>query len=213
MSSQEETRKRDFSDELKIAIPESIALAESSGLEEATSLLFALEKKCRLNNDTISLKEVCLQIIRLCRQKFAWEKLNSVLTVISKRRAQSKTAVTAIVEESMTYIDQTPDKATKVELIKTLKDICEGKMYVEGECARLHLMLAMIFEADGNIGEACDMIQDVHVETYGSLSKKEKAEYILQQIRLNLLRKDFVRALIQVRVLTLDLLFYYCFTV
>jgi 26S proteasome regulatory subunit N5 len=43
------------------------------------------------------------------------------------------------------------------------------------------------------------MIQDVHVETYGSLSKKEKAEYILQQIRLNLLKKDYVRALIQSR--------------
>ena len=47
------------------------------------------------------------------------------------------------------------------------------------------------------------MIQDVHVETYGSLSKKEKAEYILQQIRLNLLKKDYVRALIQSRYLLL----------
>ena len=46
------------------------------------------------------------------------------------------------------------------------------------------------------------MIQDVHVETYGSLSKKEKAEYILQQIRLNLLKKDYVRALIQSRYAT-----------
>ncbi len=39
----------------------------------------------------------------------------------------------------------------------------------------------------------------MHVETYGSLSKKEKAEYILQQIRLNLRRKDYVRALIHSR--------------
>ena len=37
------------------------------------------------------------------------------------------------------------------------------------------------------------------METYGSLSKKEKAEYILQQIRLNLRRKDYVRALIHSR--------------
>ena len=55
----------------------------------------------------------------------------------------------------------------------------------------------------GDISGACDMIQDVHVETYGSLSKKEKAEYILQQIRLNLLKKDYVRALIQSRYLLL----------
>ena len=51
----------------------------------------------------------------------------------------------------------------------------------------------------GDISGACDMIQDVHVETYGSLSKKEKAEYILEQIRLNLLKNDYVRALIQSR--------------
>lgn len=54
-------------------------------------------------------------------------------------------------------------------------------------------------EAQGDIGAACDVIQDVHVETYGSLTKLEKAEYILEQIRLNLLRKDYVRALIQSR--------------
>jgi 26S proteasome regulatory subunit N5 len=99
----------------------------------------------------------------------------------------------------MKYLDSTPDEDAKIALVKTLKDICEGKMYVEGESARLHLMLANIYESRGDIAAACDMIQDVHVETYGSLSKKEKAEYILHQIRLNLLRKDFVRALIQSR--------------
>lgn len=72
-------------------------------------------------------------------------------------------------------------------------------MYVEAEDARLHLMLALIYEEDGDLGAACDMIQDVHVETYGALSKLEKAQYILQQIRLNLLRRDYARALIQSR--------------
>ena len=78
-------------------------------------------------------------------------------------------------------------------------DVCAGKMYVEAEDARLHLMLALIYEEDGDLEAACDMIQDVHVETYGALSKLEKAQYILQQIRLNLLRRDYVRAMIQSR--------------
>lgn len=34
------------------------------------------------------------------------------------------------------------------------------------------------------------------METYGSLSKKEKVEYILEQLRLTLAKKDFVRAAI-----------------
>jgi 26S proteasome regulatory subunit N5 len=119
--------------------------------------------------------------------------------VISKRRGQQKIAITAIVEEAMKYIEEVPSESVKVALITTLKDICEGKIYVEAESAKLHLMLSQILEANGDIGGACDMIQDVHVETYGSLDKKEKAEYILHQIRINLKRKDYIRALIQSR--------------
>lgn len=37
-------------------------------------------------------------------------------------------------------------------------------------------------------------MQEVHVETYGSLSKREKIEYILEQLRLTLLKHDYVRA-------------------
>ena len=43
---------------------------------------------------------------------------------------------------------------------------------------------------------AADTIQEVHVETYGSLSKKDKVEFILEQIRLVLAKKDYVRACI-----------------
>lgn len=193
------TEKRDFTGDLQTLIPESLALFAERGLDEAINLCLGLEKKCRLANDMHTLKEVCLHMIRLCKEKEDWPKLNSTLAVINKRRAQSKTAVAAIVEEAYGYIDKTPSLAAKIELIKTLKEICQGKIYAEAESARLHLLLAKIYEEQGDVGAACDEIQDVHVETYGSLSKIEKAEYILHQIRLNLLRKDFVRALIQSR--------------
>ena len=39
-------------------------------------------------------------------------------------------------------------------------------------------------------------MQEVHVETYGSLSKKEKVEFILEQLRLTLGKKDYVRSAI-----------------
>jgi len=57
-------------------------------------------------------------------------------------------------------------------------------------------MLATIKEEAGLIGEAADVLQEVHVETYGALSKREKVEFLLEQIRLTLLKKDFVRAAI-----------------
>ena len=37
------------------------------------------------------------------------------------------------------------------------------------------------------------------METYGALDKKEKTDFILEQVRLTLLKKDYVRALIQSR--------------
>ena len=175
---------------------------DSKGLDDAINSCLILEKKCRTNNDFTTLKALCLHMVRLCKDKGNWSKLNSVLAVLHKRRAQSKIAIGAIVDEAYSYLNSVnwPTLETKIDLIKTLKDICEGKIYVEAESARLHLMLAMILEKEkGDIAAACDMIQDVHVETYGSLTKKEKAEYILEQIRLNLARKDFIRALIQSR--------------
>jgi 26S proteasome regulatory subunit N5 len=170
-------------------------------LEATVSRLLQFEKKCRLAGDFFSLRAICVHLVVLCRNKEDWEKLNAVLVTINKRRNQSKTAITGIVEAGMGFIDSVvwPSQAVKVQFLETLKEVCAGKMYVEAESARLHLALALLHEADGDIGSACDMIQDVHVETFGSLSKKEKAEYILEQIRLNLARKDFIRSLIQSR--------------
>jgi hypothetical protein len=44
-------------------------------------------------------------------------------------------AIQAFVRQAMTYIDHTPDKETKVSLIKTLETVTEGKVsrvYVMG---------------------------------------------------------------------------------
>lgn len=56
------------------------------------------------------------------------------------------------------------------------------------------MMLSRIRESEGNIEEAAKILQEVQVETYGSMKKKEKTEFILDQMRLCLLKKDFIRA-------------------
>jgi 26S proteasome regulatory subunit N5 len=184
---------------IQVAIPESIAVANEKGMDEAIVLLLALEKKCRLANDSTNLKEVCLHMVRLCRERSDWVKLNSVLAVINKRDSQNKTIIIAVTKEVLTYIDTTPTNDVKIELIKALKEVVDGKIYVEGESASLHFMLSKIYESQGDIDAACDIIQDVHVETYGSLTKQQKAEYILEQMRVTLVKKDYVRAMIHSR--------------
>jgi 26S proteasome regulatory subunit N5 len=110
----------------------------------------------------------------------------------------------------MQWLDETPDEATKVSLIVALRDITDGKIFVESERARLTRLLADIKEANGDVVGAADVLQEVAVETYGALDKKEKAAFILEQVRLTLLKKDYVRALIQSRKINRKVSIYNC---
>jgi 26S proteasome regulatory subunit N5 len=53
-----------------------------------------------------------------------------------------------------------------------------------------------MYEKSGDISKSAEVLQEVHVETYGSLSKREKLDFILEQVRMVLLKRDFVRAYI-----------------
>lgn len=195
--------KKDFTAEVAVLLPETDLICEQRGIDEAITLLFTMEKKCRTHNDSANLTAVCLHMLILCKRKDDWTKLNSVLSLINKRASQNKSTVSSVVNESMKLLESTPTEQIKVELIKTLKEICDGKIYVESESAKLHFVLSKIYESRNDIDAACEIIQDVHVETYGSLSKKEKAEYILEQIRLNLIKKDYIRTMIHSRKMNL----------
>merc|ERR1719384_1338315 len=95
----------------------------------------------------------------------------------------------------MSWINGIEAKETKLKLINTLISVTEGKMFVEVERARLTRKLAQIKERDDkNIGEACDILQELQIETFGSMRKREKCDFLLEQLRLNLAKKDFIRA-------------------
>jgi len=68
-----------------------------------------------------------------------------------------------------------------------------GKIFVEVEKARLTKMLATIKEADGDTEGAANILQEVQVETFGAMERREKTEYILNQMRLVLAKKDYIR--------------------
>jgi hypothetical protein len=51
---------------------------------------------------------------------------------------------------------------------------CTGKIYVENERARLTHRLAKMKEEEGDLQEAARILQELQVETYGSMERKEK---------------------------------------
>jgi 26S proteasome regulatory subunit N5 len=112
---------------------------------------------------------------------------------LTKKRGQLKQAVTKMVQEAFTYVDKIADMDTKLKLIDTLRTVTAGKIYVEIERARLSRILARIRENQGDVAEAANVLQELQVETFGSMEKKEKVEFILEQMRLCLAKKDYVR--------------------
>ena len=167
--------KRDLTAETDQKIPQAEELAKTAGgLGSAIELLMGLEKQCRVGNDLPNLKRVVLRTVQLCKEAGDYEKLVETCDFVVKRRSQKNAAVTEVVKEAIGYVDGSPDDDVKMKLVVCLRDITDGRIYVEAQRARLTLTLAAMHEAKGDINSAATVLQEVHVETYGSLSKKEK---------------------------------------
>lgn len=76
-------------------------------------------------------------MVSLCYDAKDWEKLNETIVLLSKRRAQLKQAVTAIVQQASRYVEEL-DETRKLALIETLRNVSEGKMYVSTPDPPIH---------------------------------------------------------------------------
>lgn len=56
------------------------------------------------------------------------------------------------------------------------------------------LKLAAMREADGKVKEAFDLMQEIAVETFGSMDRKQKYDFILEQMRLALATDQYSQA-------------------
>lgn len=183
----------DYSSTCDEKLPVAESLAKAGKLNDALDMLMSLEKQCRTGADTHSNGRVLVLAVRLCAEAGEWNQLNEKIVEMTKRRSQLKGAVTKMVQECATFLDKTPNKEVLLKLIETLRTVTTGKIYVENERARLTHRLAMIKEKDGELKEAATIMQELAVETYGSMERKEKVELILEQIRLCLATQDYIR--------------------
>lgn len=90
-------------------------------------------------------------------------------------------------------LDKMPNREERYNLLTTLREVSEGKLFLEREYSKCTRMLCEMLEEDGKADEATKLIQEIQIETYGSLEMKEKVEFILYQMKLVLQRNDFVR--------------------
>ncbi|KAI8328533.1 PCI domain-containing protein [Choanephora cucurbitarum] len=188
-----EKMDKDFSPQVDALLPETESLAQQGKLNEALEKLLSLEKQARNAADQASTGRILVQVVKLCHQVNDWKLMNEQIVLLSKKHGQLKAATSKMVQEAMSYLDTTPNMETKLELIDTLRTVTDGKIYVEVERARITRLLAKIREDEGKTNEAADILQELQVETFGSMDKREKVDFILEQMRLCLAKSDYIR--------------------
>ncbi|KAG8905440.1 hypothetical protein FRC01_008353, partial [Tulasnella sp. 417] len=213
MSEQPKKQEKDYTPEVDAVLPEATSLAKSGKLQEGLEKLLALEKQTRNGADAKSTTRLLSAVATLCYEAKDFTLLNSNLTVLSKKHGQLKESVKVMVELAMGWLDDVRAKQgepTWLELVETLQTITEGKIFLETPRARLTLILAKFHErisqdpssapppkpdpATGkappkptpfeSLQKASDLMSELQVETYSSMERKEKTEFILEQMRL-----------------------------
>lgn len=99
-----------------------------------------------------------------------------------------------MVQVVMSFLDDTPDLATKLSVIETLRTVTEGKIFVEVERARVTKILSDIKKEQGDLKAATEILCELQVETFGSMDRREKTEFILAQVALCIESNDWTQA-------------------
>ncbi|KAI0138255.1 PCI domain-containing protein [Pestalotiopsis sp. NC0098] len=185
--------EKDFSKEADKQIPEAEKLAKND-LNAAVEKLTVLEKQTRQASDLASTSRVLIAICTLCKNAGNWSLLNDQILVLSKKHSQLKQAVTKMVQTVMTFLDETPNLEIKLSVIETLRTVTEGKIFVEVERARVTKILSDIKKQQGDLKAAADILCELQVETFGSMDRREKTEFILAQVALCIENDDWTQA-------------------
>jgi 26S proteasome regulatory subunit N5 len=165
-----------------------------SDIQAAIEKLSALEKQTRQASDLPSTSRILIAIVTLCKDAGDWALLNDQVLVLSKKHSQLKQAITRMVQTVMTFLDSTPNLETKLSVIETLRTVTEGKIFVEVERARVTKILSDIKKSQGDLKAATDILTELQVETFGSMDRREKVEFILAQVALCIESGDWTQA-------------------
>ncbi|KAF2795507.1 26S proteasome non-ATPase-like protein regulatory subunit 12 [Melanomma pulvis-pyrius CBS 109.77] len=184
---------KDFTKEVDKLLPETEKLG-SSNPQAAIEKLLLLEKQTRQASDLASTSRILVAICTIAKDAGDWSLLNEQVLLLSKKHGQLKQATTKMVQVVMGFLDDTPSLETKLSVIETLRTVTEGKIFVEVERARITRILSNIKKEQGDINSATDILCELQVETFGSMTRREKTEFILQQVSLCIEKGDWTQA-------------------
>ncbi|CAK7271579.1 proteasome regulatory particle subunit [Sporothrix epigloea] len=189
--------EKDFSKETTKAIAEAESTAQSGGsdnVREAIDKLALLEKQTRQASDLASTSKILVAVMTICKNAGDWSLLNDQVLLLSKKHGQLKQAITRMVQTVIGFLGETPTLEVKLSVIEAVRTVTEGKIFVEVERARVTRMLSDIKRKQGDLKAATDILCELQVETFGSMSRREKTEFILAQVALCIEVGDWTQA-------------------
>ena len=145
-------------------------------------------------SDLASTSRLLVAIVTICKDAGDWALLNEQTQLLSKKHGQLKQAITKMVQVVMGFLDDTPNLETKLSVIETLRTVTEGKIFVEVERARVTRILSNIKRSQSDVTAAKDILCELQVETFGSMTRREKTEFILEQVGLCIEKGDWMQA-------------------
>ncbi|BDD63365.1 hypothetical protein MPDQ_002490 [Monascus purpureus] len=187
--------EKDYTEDANKLIPEAEKLAKTD-VQGAIDKLLVLEKQARQASDLATTSRVLISIVTISKNAGDWNLLNDQVLLLSKKHAQLKQATTKMVQSVMGFLDDTPNLDVKMSVIETLRTVTEGKIFVEVERARVTRILSNIKKSQGDLNAAADILCELQVETFGSMTRREKTEFILEQVALCIERGDWSQAAI-----------------
>ena len=89
-------------------------------------------------------------------------KLREFLLVLCKRRGQAKKPVVDMVALCQKDLfEKLPNRAEKYKMLESLREACEGKMFLEREYSQATMSLCKYMEEDGKSDEGTNIIQEI----------------------------------------------------
>lgn len=141
-------------------------------------------------------------MINACFEANQFDLLSETLNLLAKKRSVIKQAVSGAVERTLELALSRPaGSPEQLKLLEAIRTVSEGRIYVEVERARATRALSQLHEAAGRMPEAAELLQELPVETFGSMEKAERVEFILEQLRLLLATGSWSQAQIVSRKL------------
>lgn len=201
--------EKDFSATLNEQLP---LIEQLPDYKQAVEKYLVLEKQIRQLSDLPLSKRVLARIVDTLVQHRDWDYLDELITVLLKKHGQLKTSIQYMIQQVIDQLDKldsdnAAELATKIKLIETIRTVTDKKIFVEVERAVVLKLLAEIYLTKKNdLDTATDILCDLQVETYSLMPFETKIEYILEQMRLTLQKKDYAQARVSSRKILLKTL-------